>query len=75
MIDSMADSGEKTEHALSVLMRLLVSLVLPAWGIVMLVLGLMYGAGWWIGTGVVVGLIGAVMFVGSPVIDLVTGRR
>jgi hypothetical protein len=72
MIGTMADSGEKT---LSVLMRLLVSLVLPLWGLAMLVLGLKYGAGWWIGTGVVVGLIGAVMFVGSPVIDLVTGRR
>lgn len=75
MIGSMADSGERTEHLLSVLMRLLVSLVLPVWGITMIVLGIMHGAGWWIGTGVAVGLVGAVMFVGSPVIDLITGRR
>lgn len=65
----MADPAERAEHAVSVLMRLLVSLALPVWGLVMLVIGITYVSGWWIGCGLVVGAIGLLFFVGSPLTD------
>jgi hypothetical protein len=60
---------ERAEQAMSLLARLVVSLILPLWGIAMIVIGLYWRSGWWIGTGVVVGAIGVLMFVGSPVLD------
>jgi hypothetical protein len=51
---------------MSMLMRLGVSLVMPVWGLIMLVLGLRDGSLWWIGCGAVVGAIGLLLFVGSP---------
>ena len=65
----MADPAERAEYAVSVLMRLLVSLALPVWGLVMLIIGIMYVSGWWIGCGLVVGAIGLLFFVGSPLTD------
>jgi hypothetical protein len=63
------------EVAMSLLMRLLVSLALPAWGIVMILLGVRNGSAWWIGTGAVVLGVGGVMFVGSPLADPIFDRR
>jgi hypothetical protein len=65
----MADPAERAEYAVSVLMRLLVSLALPVWGLVMLIIGITYVSGWWIGCGLVVGAIGLLFFVGSPLTD------
>ena len=65
----MADPAERAEYAASIVMRLLVSLALPVWGLVMLILGIEYVSGWWIGCGLVVGAIGLLFFVGSPLTD------
>jgi hypothetical protein len=62
----MPTQQERAENAMSALMRLGVSLVMPLWGLIMLVLGLRDHSPWWIGCGVVVGAIGLLLFVGSP---------
>lgn len=64
----MALNPEKVEAAISFVARLLISLVLPAWALVMLALGLRWGSWWWIGCGVAVGAIGAVLLVANPLI-------
>jgi hypothetical protein len=60
------DRQEQAEHAMSVLMRFVVSLILPLWALIMLVLGLKYMSWWWIGCGLVVGAIGLLLLVGNP---------
>jgi len=60
---------ERAERAVSFVMRLLVSMVLPLWGLAMLLLGIERGSLWWIGCGVVVGGIGLLMFAASPLLD------
>jgi len=47
-------------------MRLLISFALPAWGLAMVVLGVIDRSPWWIGCGVAVGGIGLLFLVGSP---------
>jgi hypothetical protein len=65
----MANAGANpVERAVSFVMRLLVSMVLPAWGVIMIVLGAMYAEGWWIATGVAVFAIGVIFFAGSSVV-------
>lgn len=64
----MADTGKSFECALSMFLRLVVSLVLPLWALAMLVVGIAYGAGWWIACGIVVGAIGVVMLAGNPLV-------
>lgn len=57
-------------------MRLLVSLVLPAWGLAMIVIGAMRGNGWWVASGLAVLAIGVVFFAGSSLVSpLLGGRR
>lgn len=65
----MADpkAVEKAEAAMSVLARLVISLVMPLWALAMLVLGFEYRSLWWLGCGVVVGAIALLLFVGSPI--------
>lgn len=65
----MADPAERAEQAVSVLMRLLISLALPIWGLAMLVLGIMDRSPWWIGCGLAVGAVGLLFLVGSPLTD------
>jgi hypothetical protein len=60
------DRQEQAEHAMSVLMRFVVSLIIPLWALVMLVLGLENRSFWWIGCGLVVGAIGLLFMVGNP---------
>ncbi|MFZ0887093.1 MAG: hypothetical protein WA005_01445 [Candidatus Binataceae bacterium] len=60
---------ERAERTISVLMRLLVSAILPLWGLAMLAVGIGWRSGWWIGCGVVVGGIGLGMLVGSPIAE------
>jgi hypothetical protein len=52
-----------------------VSLILPLWGIVLIVLGVKDGSLWWIASGVAIGAAGAVTFIGSPLMDFVAGSR
>lgn len=62
----MADSTEQAEHAISALMRFVVSLIIPVWALAMLALGIEYRSIWWLGCGVVVGAIGLLFMVGNP---------
>jgi TRAP-type mannitol/chloroaromatic compound transport system permease large subunit len=66
---------ERAERTISLLARLAISLVLPAWALVMVLLGLYYGSLWWIATGIAVGAIGAVLFAGSPLAERFLGDR
>ncbi len=65
----MADPVERAERAVSVLARLVISLVMPLWALAMVILGVEYRSAWWLGTGVVVGAIGLLLFCGSPLIE------
>ncbi len=66
----MAGKQDKVQESISWIVRLLVSLILPLWGIVLIVLGLKYGSAWWIASGVAIRATGVVTFVGSPLIRL-----
>jgi hypothetical protein len=61
--------GNAAEQAVSFLMRLAISLVMPVWALAMLILGIRNQSGWWIGCGLVVGALGMLFFVGSPLTD------
>lgn len=72
----MANEGSSApERAISFAMRLLVSLVLPAWGLTMIVVGLAERNGWWIATGAVILAIGAIFFAGSSLMSPFLGGR
>ena len=62
----MADPAEQAEHAISALMRFVVSLIIPIWALAMLGLGIEYRSLWWLGCGVAVGAIGLLLLVGNP---------
>ena len=67
--------GAAAERAISLLMRLAISLVMPVWALAMLILGIRHQSGWWIGCGLVVGAIALLFFVGSPLTDPVFKDR
>ena len=72
----MANEGSSPiEKAVSFVLRLAVSLLLPGWGLAMIVMGAMWGMFWWIATGVVVLAIGVVFFAGSPLVTPYLGGR
>ncbi|MGD1026543.1 hypothetical protein [Candidatus Binatus soli] len=62
----MADRVEHAEHAMSALMRFVVSLIIPLWALAMLALGVEYRSLWWLGCGLVVGAVGLILLVGNP---------
>jgi len=62
----MADRAENAEHAISALMRFVVSLIIPLWALAMLAIGVEYRSLWWIGCGLAVGTIGLLFMVGNP---------
>ena len=62
----MADRTEQAEHAISALMRFVVSLILPIWALAMLALGIEYRSLWWLGCGLAVGAVGLLFMVGNP---------
>jgi hypothetical protein len=62
----MADRAEQAEHAISALMRFVVSLIIPVWALAMLALGVEYRSFWWLGCGAVVGGVGLLLLVGNP---------
>jgi hypothetical protein len=65
----MADPQERAERAISTLLRLAISLVMPLWALAMLILGIREMSGWWIIFGLIVGALGMLFFVGSPLTD------
>jgi hypothetical protein len=71
----MADRVERAERAVSALIRLGISAILPVWALVMIVLGAEYRSLWWLGTGVVVGAIGLLFLAGSPLANLIYPSR
>ncbi len=72
----MANEGSSpVERAISFVMRLVVSLLLPGWGVAMILLGLLDGSGWWVVTGLTVLAIGVVLFAGSSLISPILGGR
>ena len=54
---------------------MLVALLLPVWGLVMILLGLKHAMWWWLVTGVVVLGIGVTFFAGSPFVPPFLGGR
>ncbi|MGA8569985.1 MAG: hypothetical protein WB580_19510 [Candidatus Binataceae bacterium] len=70
----MAERADKVQESISWSLRLIVSLILPLWGIVLIVLGLKDGSLWWIASGVAIGAARAVTFIGSPLMDFVAGE-
>ena len=71
----MADQVEKVERAVSALIRLGISAILPVWALLMIVLGIEYRSLWWLGTGAVVGGIGVLFLAGSPIASLIYPDR
>ena len=65
----MAEPQERAERAISTLMRLAISLVMPLWALAMLILGIRNMSAWWIIFGLIVGGLGMLFFVGSPLTD------
>lgn len=65
----MADPAERAEQAVSLLMRLFTSVLLPVWAVAMLIVGFVDGSIWWVVCGVAVGAVGLLFFVGSPLVD------
>jgi hypothetical protein len=72
----MAEEGSSTaERAVSVVIRALVFLMLPLWGLAMIGVGIADSNGWWIATGAVVVAIGVVLFAGSSLVSPSLGGR
>jgi len=71
----MADRAEQAEHAMSALMRFVVSLIVPLWALAMLALGVEYRSIWWLGCGLVVGAVGLLLLVGNPLAGRVLDVR
>jgi hypothetical protein len=71
----MADRAEQAEHAISALMRFVVSLIIPIWALAMLALGVEYRSIWWLGSGLVVGAVGLLFMVGNPLAEPVLDVR
>jgi hypothetical protein len=62
----MDDRAEQAEHAISALMRFVVSLIIPIWALAILALGIEYRSIWWLGCGLAVGAVGLLFMVGNP---------
>jgi hypothetical protein len=71
----MAGRADKFQESISWILRLVVSLILPVWGVALIVIGLKYGSAWWIASGVAIGATGVIIFIGSPLMEFVIGER
>jgi hypothetical protein len=72
----MANERASTlEGAIGFVMRLLVSLALPVWGLATIGVGVADGNGWWIATGAVVLAIGVLLFAVSSLVSPLIGGR
>jgi hypothetical protein len=59
---------ERAEAMISAIVRMIVSLTIPLWGVVMLILGLADRSLWWIASGGVVLGVGAILLVANPLV-------
>jgi hypothetical protein len=71
----MAGQADKVQESISWILRLAVSLILPAWAVALVVIGLKYGSAWWIASGVAIGAAGVIIFIASPLMEIGTGER
>jgi hypothetical protein len=72
----MANEGSSPlNRTISFVLRPLVGLLLPIWGLVIIILGVIAGMGWWIATGTVVLAIGIVRLAGSSLVTPFLGGR
>ncbi len=62
------DSQEKIEATVSFVARMLISLILPVWGLAMLILGFARVSPWWIICGAVTVGVGLVLAVANPLV-------
>jgi hypothetical protein len=70
----VADQDRELQNAVSTVIRFFVSLLLPAWGVIMVLLGIYWRSGWWIGTGAATLFIGVIQFSGSSSADAISRR-
>lgn len=70
----MADQDRELQNAVSTVIRFFASLLLPAWGVIMVWQGIYWRSGWWIGTGAVTFFIGVIQFSGSTCTDATSER-
>jgi hypothetical protein len=74
--EGMAGQADKVQESISWILRLVVSLILPVWGVALIVIGFKYGSAWWIASGIAIGAAGAIIFfIGSPLMDIATRER
>jgi hypothetical protein len=71
----MAGESNRFHESISWVIRLLVSLLLPAWGIALVVIGFANGLAWWVASGAAIGIAGAIIFVGDPLFDFHIGEH
>ena len=69
------ERANTSEGAIGLVMRLLVSLALPVWGLATIGVGVADGNGWWTATGAVVLAIGVLLFAVSSLVSPVIGGR
>ena len=62
------DNQEKIEATVSFVARMVISLILPVWGLAMLILGIARVSPWWIICGAVTAGVGLILAVGNPLI-------
>lgn len=60
---------EKAELGADLVIRFLVSLMLPVWGLAFVALGVTYDLGWWIACGAAIIIVGLLMLAGNPLAD------
>lgn len=71
----MAGKADIVQQSISWILRLVVSLIFPVWGVVLVAIGVEYGSAWWIASGVAIAAVGAVTLIGSPLMDFRAGAR
>ena len=71
----MASRVQESQTTASLVMRLIVSLILPLWGLIILALGIRHLYLWWILTGGAILVVGAISFIGTPFVDFHVGER
>jgi len=69
------ERASTSEAAIGMVMRLLLSLALPVWGLATIGVGVADGNGWWTATGAVVLAIGVLLFAVSSLVSPVIGGR
>jgi hypothetical protein len=70
----VAGTSDKFQESIRFTLLLVVSLLLPLWGAVLIVLGLKDGSLSWIASGVAIAAAGAITFIGSPLINFGGGE-